>query len=160
MTNDSQSDHINELLRIHRRNLQYLETQIAQYGGEMSAPIHLLSQRYYERAEIERLEGELSSLKRTTGFLKAQATPAALPTGTDEDVTNESDLTRLRKGLIKYFSDGELRDLCFDFGIDYDNLPGQGKADKARELVTYFAHRGRITELRRACARLRPHVMR
>ncbi len=149
--NDSQTDHINNLLRIHRRNLQYLETQIAQFGGEMSAPIHVLSQRDSERAEIERLEGEL----RAVGD---QAAPAVPPTGSSQAEPDQAVLTRLRQGLAKYFSDGELRDICFDFGIDYDSLPGQGKADKARELVMYFENRGRISELQRTCARLRPHV--
>lgn len=149
MIDDSQSDHLNKLLRIHQRNLQYLETQIAQFGGEMGAPIHVLSQRDSERAEIERLAGELR-------VLEGRAIPAASLADPGGTATDPAVLTRLRQGLIRYFSDGELRDLCFDFGIDYDNLSGQGKADKARELVTYFEHRGRTPELQRACVRLRP----
>lgn len=64
----------------------------------------------------------------------------------------------LRQNLIEYFSDGELRDLCFDMRVDYDDLPGQGKADKAREIVSYFERRQRIYELIDKCSDLRPNV--
>ena len=45
------------------------------------------------------------------------------------------------------FNDQELRDLCFELGIDYENLPDEGKASKARELVAYCERHGRIAEL-------------
>jgi Effector-associated domain 7/TIR domain len=67
-------------------------------------------------------------------------------------------LTKLRQNLVDSFSDTELRDLCFDLGIDYEDLPGQGKAAKARELVAYCERRGLTTELIKKCSELRPHV--
>ena len=68
------------------------------------------------------------------------------------------DLPQLRDILATYFSDGELRDLCFDLGIDYESLPGEGKASKARELVAYCQRRDRLTDLETACRRLRPNA--
>ena len=65
--------------------------------------------------------------------------------------------TELRRLLTTRFNEGELRDLCADLGIDYESLPGDGKADKARELVAYFERRGRIIELDTASRRLRPN---
>ena len=35
------------------------------------------------------------------------------------------DLPQLRDILVTYFSDGELRDLCFDLGIDYEKFAGR-----------------------------------
>lgn len=64
----------------------------------------------------------------------------------------------LRQILIKHFSEGELRTLCFDVGIDYDDLPGDGKANKARELVAHFERRNKIAELIFIIAQHRPSI--
>ena len=42
-------------------------------------------------------------------------------------------LTYLRQLLATRFDQSELRTLCFDLGIEYDDLVGASKADKARE---------------------------
>lgn len=65
---------------------------------------------------------------------------------------------KLRRILLSSFNESELRDLCFDLRVDYDNLPGQSKADKARELVAYFDRRGRLAELIKVCYQLRPNA--
>jgi hypothetical protein len=67
-------------------------------------------------------------------------------------------LIDLREMLDTSFNDADLRDLCFDLGIDYESLPGEGKASKARELVAYAQRRGRIGELESAVKRLRPNA--
>jgi len=43
--------------------------------------------------------------------------------------------------LEKRFNKEELRVLCFDLGVNYDDLPGEGIAVKVRELVAYFRRR-------------------
>jgi hypothetical protein len=65
---------------------------------------------------------------------------------------------RLLHGMIEeYFNDNELRTLCFDLNIDYESLPAEGKAGKARELVAY-AQRHKLTDdLIERCRELRPH---
>jgi hypothetical protein len=68
------------------------------------------------------------------------------------------DLPQLRDFIVAHFNDNEVRDLCFDLGIDYESLPGEGKAAKARELVAYCQRRNRLAELEAACLRLRPDV--
>jgi len=60
--------------------------------------------------------------------------------------------------LTERFSDDELRTLCFDLGLDYDLLPGQGKGGKARELLSYLDRRDRIDELIEVGQALRPDV--
>ncbi|MDQ1301718.1 MAG: hypothetical protein QG637_1640 [Chloroflexota bacterium] len=64
--------------------------------------------------------------------------------------------TQLRQLLDERFSDGELRTLCCDLDVDYDDLPGSGKADKARELVSYMARRGSLSKLVRVGQQSRP----
>jgi hypothetical protein len=65
------------------------------------------------------------------------------------------DLPQLRDFIVAHFNDNELRDLCFDLGIDYESLPGEGKAAKARELTAYCQRRDRLAELEATCLRLR-----
>lgn len=65
---------------------------------------------------------------------------------------------QIRETLDTFFDDGELRTLCFDLGIDYDNLPGDSKTDKARELVGYCERRGRVVALYEAIYRYRPNA--
>jgi hypothetical protein len=67
-------------------------------------------------------------------------------------------LTKLRKLLVEYFNLGELQTLCFDLDVDYDSLPGEGKASKARELVAYLGRRGIISKLVRIGKQQRPDI--
>jgi formylglycine-generating enzyme required for sulfatase activity len=76
-----------------------------------------------------------------------------------EVVPEQIDRAKLRCNLRRYFDESELRDLCFDLKVDYDSLRGDGKGDRARELVAYMERRGRISELVEACRQLRPSVL-
>lgn len=68
------------------------------------------------------------------------------------------DLTELHRELSDSFDLEELRTLCFTLGIDYQNLPGEGKAAKARELVAYCERKGRILDLLEAYYEARPSL--
>jgi hypothetical protein len=59
------------------------------------------------------------------------------------------DRVQLVKFIRDKFNDSELRDLCFELQIDYESLPGDGKAAKARELVSFCERRDRLPELER-----------
>lgn len=67
-------------------------------------------------------------------------------------------LPRLRQAIVDFFNENELRDLFFDLGVDYDNFPPGGKADKARELITYFKRRRRLNVLVITIRDLRPAI--
>jgi hypothetical protein len=67
--------------------------------------------------------------------------------------------SRLRQVLAERFDEGELRTLCFDLGIEYDDLPGEGRAGRARELVAYLERRDRIPYLMELGRRVRPDVL-
>jgi hypothetical protein len=64
----------------------------------------------------------------------------------------------LHQMLVAYFNDSELREICFTLQIDYESLAGQGKADKARELIEYVRRRGHINQLEMLVHQRRPHV--
>ena len=66
--------------------------------------------------------------------------------------------TQLRQKLVTTFNVSELRTLCFDLGVDYEDIPGAAKEEMARELVAYFERNGRIPDLIQYCRSKRPHV--
>jgi hypothetical protein len=65
---------------------------------------------------------------------------------------------KLAEIIKTYFDDNELRDLCFQVHVDYEELKGQRKSDKVRELITFLHRRGQGDELIETIRRLRPHV--
>ena len=89
------------------------------------------------------------------GNLQITQNPAASP---EERVHWFGYRTHLRRMLDTRFDETELRTLCFDLGVDYDNLSHATKADAARELVSYFERRDRLPELVAMGRTLRPDV--
>jgi S1-C subfamily serine protease len=55
--------------------------------------------------------------------------------------------TNLRKALANLFDLSELQLLCFDLGIDYDELTGENKSTKIISLLGYLERRGRLSVL-------------
>lgn len=51
-----------------------------------------------------------------------------------------------------------MRDLCFELRVDYENLPGLSKKDKARELIIHFSRRRRMNVLVTVFHEQRPQV--
>ena len=64
------------------------------------------------------------------------------------------DPVALRRTLDDRFDLEEIRNLCFDLSIDFDDLRGEGK--KTREVVAYCQRRGRLQDLAIRIAALRP----
>lgn len=73
-------------------------------------------------------------------------------------LSNRNILLTLRDNLNTYFSVSELRSLCFDLGIDYENLAGDSKNVKVMELVQMMQRHGRLPELVDLVRQQRPHV--
>ena len=57
---------------------------------------------------------------------------------------------RILQTLVNRFSLSDLKLLCFNLGIDYEELPGETKTDKARELILFMQRHGRLSELEKA----------
>ena len=88
-----------------------------------------------------------------------QTTGPELNLNGEKMTSKQYTLAGLRKILIESYNDSELRDLCLDLDVDYESLPGEGRAAKARELVYYLERRNRTPELYAAINRKRrdPH---
>lgn len=65
---------------------------------------------------------------------------------------------QLRQTLATRFSLEELRTLCQDLGVDYEDLPAMGKTGKARELISYLQRRDRLADLVEVINRKRPDI--
>jgi ribosomal protein L37E len=75
-----------------------------------------------------------------------------------QNVDYHTQFAQLRQNLVDYFSISELQTLCFDLGVDYDLLPGEGKYNKARELVYYVIRRNLESEFVSICRQSRPNI--
>jgi DNA-binding NtrC family response regulator len=66
--------------------------------------------------------------------------------------------TRLLRVMSERLDEAELRTLCFDLEIEYEDLPGQGKVNKTRELIRHLERRERISDLLEKGEQLRPDI--
>jgi hypothetical protein len=76
---------------------------------------------------------------------------ADLSTGTDG-------LQGLQRNLEASFNLDELRGLCFDLGINFENLSGDTLRTKTIELVSYCQRRRLLSKLVAACSQLRSEI--
>lgn len=66
---------------------------------------------------------------------------------------------KLHQILLTHFDEEELRTLCFYLPVDYDILPGRGKAGKARDLILYLNRIGHISDLVTFVQQRRPDII-
>lgn len=71
---------------------------------------------------------------------------------------NHAYLAAVRKLILEYYNEEELRTLCFDLGIVYEDLPAKGRAAKARELVSRLNRNGQMDNLRQKVTIERPNA--
>ncbi len=60
--------------------------------------------------------------------------------------------------LTERFSEGEIQTLCFHLEVDYENLKGSGKENKARELIDLLDRRCRLAEFMPMIKKYRPDI--
>lgn len=53
----------------------------------------------------------------------------------------------LRKAITRYFNIAELKALCFDLGIDYQELAGDTKTEKVTSLLGFCERHGRLPDI-------------
>ena len=71
---------------------------------------------------------------------------------------NTENLAGLRKILINHFDMDEIKDLCFDLGIDFQLLSHKNKRELIRELLAYLNRRGTLSCLITEVISQRPAV--
>ncbi len=63
---------------------------------------------------------------------------------------------KLRMNLEKHFNEDELHSLCADLNVDFENLDGNTKEAKTRELLLWSERTGKLGELLKCCKAERP----
>lgn len=66
-------------------------------------------------------------------------------------------LVQLRQGLA-HFSENELRELCAEMGLAFDQLYGRSRSEKAWEMVACAVRYGCVLELAVRCLERRPYT--
>jgi hypothetical protein len=72
--------------------------------------------------------------------------------------TTRPELVLLWRLLAQYFNLEELTDLCFQLGINFENLPGSTLSRKAQELVVYCERHQLLARLLSLCRENRPQA--
>lgn len=98
MSSDDRAQ-IDRLLKIHRRNLATLETQAANYGGEINAPLNVVNQLDSTREQIRNLEAQLAAGAGSSTGIGIIGSP-----GASVDVTGSNVAGR---GVVNSSSGGE-----------------------------------------------------
>ncbi len=68
------------------------------------------------------------------------------------------DWGRLLQQMDDALNDDDLRTLCFELEVDYDNLAGDTKRGKARELILELRRQGQVATLIDELSEMRSHV--
>lgn len=155
--------HQQALLKTYRDNLALYLRQQAMQGIAYVTPVVVLgiAEARENIARIKRILREngvdvLDSANDDVPVDDRHAVAAPAQPTVSPAAPQVIDRTRLRQVLTDRFNDDELRDLTFELGIDYEDLPGTTRSGKARELITYTERRSRLAELVSAVRRLRP----
>lgn len=67
-------------------------------------------------------------------------------------------LVNLLDNMKRYLDQEDIKDICLSLGINYEDLSGDTRRAKARELIATCERRGRLGELIAACERQRSNV--
>ncbi|MCB8978823.1 MAG: NACHT domain-containing protein [Ardenticatenaceae bacterium] len=100
----------------------------------------------------------LSLLSLLSGWLTRQGN-ADLAEAREEVVGEATELGHLRRQIVNHFNQEELRTLCFDLTIRYDNLHGTTIEAKTVSLMEYVQRHGQLLQLIAILERERPHVV-
>ena len=68
------------------------------------------------------------------------------------------DKASIHELIDTHFNIEELRGLCFDMNIEYENLVGDTRRTKVQSLLTHCLKHGRLPALESRCRRLHAHV--
>lgn len=74
------------------------------------------------------------------------------------DTIAQANILHLFQQIESLFNLSEVKGICFALGIEFEDLAGEGKQEKIRELITYCQRRGRVPDLIRHLESARPHA--
>jgi hypothetical protein len=111
-------------------NLRVLEEQKAKHIMETDIPLSLIREGRKKRKAVADLQAQLAKLA----------------------------VSPLCQMLTTRLNESELRMLCSNLGVNYDDLPGKGTDDKAKKLLSDNEHPERIAKFICVCVKLCPNI--
>ena len=141
---------------------QITQAEIARYSSALAHRVGISTD-----AGVDTIAAELLEAVRPAAPITSYGEPLLK---TQNDLTKQAvmpessrslplnDPRHLRDALIQYFNRGELADLAWDMNIDFEEISGSTKSDKALELVKYSQRRGQLDELSRQVQKRRPFI--
>jgi hypothetical protein len=124
-----------------------------QLTPRLAGPLSIIITVYQEMDWVgsARLRTEATTVEPRGGLaIAVSASPVGDP---------EVNQTTLWKALDDGYNDSELRDLCFELAIDYEDLAGDNQSARARELVLFAKRRDLLAKLVECVMRDRPHLL-
>jgi hypothetical protein len=137
----SRKKEINELITFQRRRLHELKKQQAIYGYRADPSIAIEIEDL--EVNLEALEAELAALEDDT----PQNSPSLPPQAALIGSRSEIDKAALRDLIVRRHSLEQVRTLCEDCGVDYEELGQTAKEPLVRELVRELDRRGHLAWL-------------
>jgi hypothetical protein len=71
--------------------------------------------------------------------------------------SNQEYLVHIRNVIYDSFNKGEIKSLCYDLGIEDEDIPSTTRNEMVIELIRYTVRHGRFKALIDRCKELRPH---
>jgi len=140
---------------IDQQSIAYFSPELAQRLGVPSR----LGMDDIVQEIVEVVKSSDSGGAPSQSYETAQSTSAYSSFVTEKAAPPSRNVTlALRDNLNNYYSEGELRSLCFDLEIDYENLGGSGKSGKVLELIQMTQRHGRLAELVELVRQQRPNA--
>jgi hypothetical protein len=96
------------------------------------------------------LREQITEARAKIAELDPASTPAPLPRGPSRDL--------LLFNLTEKSSLDDLQVMCFDLGIDFDDIPGQAKPTRAANIIRHLERRARLADLVTWGKRKRPDL--
>jgi hypothetical protein len=122
-------------------------------AGELTIVVILLQETEWlgsSRVRTSVVEGQ-------RGQIQMKVTSQDVVSSQQEEVSPAM-AVHLRDWLAAHFSEDELRELCFEMGIDYADLPGETKRVRIISLIGYVQRRGQYNHLVKLGWQLRPNA--
>lgn len=145
--------------------LQYIkvehpEVACLMISGETMSPSKLLDLRDYYGLDYYLEKDRIEPIEVKKAISRALERVRVIQNETESLSTSSYHVSprKLREIIDHFFSEEELKDLCFIIDIEYEVLGGVGKSGKSRELITFAKRHGRYNELLKTCYDLRSHA--
>lgn len=139
--------------------LAHLAQQLAQQGHPLKT---FMGRRHAYRQYCAQIEADPQApqgFRPSLRPLLIKSSGQSVRRRSSHKVSQQRPDVRLRKLLVDGLNKEELRTLCSDLkDVDYDDLPAEGKAAQARELVDYLKRRDRLSDLITTGKLLRPDL--